>query len=267
MSLTGKSPSETYKDLIYVGGSNTGVTGTLQSIKTGEGSLSSIKVSNKELSVLPVTDSTSTLSIKDSSGSSKLLVDTTNDYVKANGVHVNTQYAHFGIDYLGAATYAAGYHYPLPFTTNSIVTAGLEDNLHFGNSSDPATSYTTSDNDTGSSVKASYLVGKMWYVPDNIYIDSIYSLEGADNATGDTTRFHLSSYDFTSGNTTPLSNGAVLFNSSDTTNAGNEQPYLSTWSAVSQSVSAGKVILAFFESDTINANYTLSVNVKYHLTG
>ena len=65
----------------------------------------------------------------------------------------------------------------------------------------------------------------MWYVQDNISIDAVTSIEGADAATGDTTRMHLFSYDFTSGATSCLTNGTLLAHNSDVTNAGSEQPY------------------------------------------
>ena len=99
MSLTGKSPSETYKDILYVDNSNTGIDGTKRSVKSGDGSSSSLLVSDRGLQVKSSTDNTTVLDVQDSGGNTKFLVDTTNDYVKANGLHVNTQYANFGISY------------------------------------------------------------------------------------------------------------------------------------------------------------------------
>jgi hypothetical protein len=106
----------------------------------------------------------------------------------------------------------------------------------------------------------------MWYLQDNISIDAVSSIEGADTATGDTTRMHLYSYTFTSGATNCLTSGTLLAHNNDVSNDGSEQPYLSTWSIDSASVAAGKVILAFFKSDSINSDYTIQINVKYHLT-
>ena len=97
-------------------------------------------------------------------------------------------------------------------------------------------------------------------------IDAVYSIQGADNATGDTTRMHLMSYDFTSGVSNCLNNGTLLAHNSDVANAGSEQPYLSTWTVDSSSVASGKVILAIFRSDSVNSDYSLSIKVKYHLT-
>ena len=69
-----------------------------------------------------------------------------------------------------------------------------------------------------------------------------------------------------SGATNCLTSGTLLAHNSDVTNAGDEQPYLSTWTVDSAAVTAGKVILAFFKSDSINSDYSLNIKVKYHLT-
>ena len=105
----------------------------------------------------------------------------------------------------------------------------------------------------------------MWLVPDNITIDAVYSLEGADQAAGDTTRMHLFSYTFNSGSTSALASGTLLAHNSDVTNAGSEQAYKSTWTVDSADVDANKVILAFFKSDSINSDYSVNITVKYHL--
>jgi len=106
----------------------------------------------------------------------------------------------------------------------------------------------------------------LWYVPDNITIDAVYGIEAGSNASGDTTRMHLMSYTFTSGSTSALTSGTLLAHNSDVTNAGSEQAYKSTFTIDSASVTAGKVILAFFRSDSINSDYAYTVTVKYHLT-
>ena len=103
-------------------------------------------------------------------------------------------------------------------------------------------------------------------MPDNISIDGITSIEGADTATGDTTRFHLMAYTFTSGATACLTEGVLVGHSNDQTNAGSEQPYLNTWTVDSASVASGKVLVATIESDSINSDYSARIKVKYHLT-
>ena len=134
--------------------------------------------------------------------------------------------------------------------------------MDFGTGTDPDDTFTTADTDTQ---YASQIVPCMWYVPDNISIDSVTSIEGADNATGDTTRCHLKSFTFNSGSTSCLTGGELLAHNSDVTNAGNEQAYKSTWTVDEASVSSWKVILAFLRSDSVNSDYSINITVKYHL--
>ena len=225
MSLTGKTPASTYKDLLYVDNSNTGVDSTSRSVKSGNGTESSLLVSDRSLKVKSNTNNTTALEVVNASDAEKFKVDTTNNQVKALGHHVNTMYVNFGI-------------------SNSISNGWS----------------------AGSSTNAATIVPAMWFVPDNISIDAVYSIEGADAATGDTTRMHLLSYDFTSGSTSALTNGTILAHNNDVTNAGSEQAYLSTWTIDSASVAANKVVLAFFISDSINSDYSINITVKYHLT-
>jgi len=260
MSLTNKSPSETYKDLLYVDNSNSGIDSTKRDLKSGSGIASSLSVSDRGLTVKSNTDNTSAFSVTDSGGTNKLVVDTTNDTVKALGVHVNTQYVRFGIQNVDSRTFAAGQHHPIPFEFGTI--SGLPD---FGTGTDPATSFTTAE---GTNTRASDIVPMLWYIHDDITINEVKCFEGADAATGDTTRFHLFSYDFTSGSTSCLSNGTLLARTGiDVSNSGSEQAYLSTLTIDSANVASGKVVLAFFESDSINSDYSLSVNIKYNITG
>ena len=262
MALTGKSPSDTYKDLLEIDNSNSGVDNTARDIKTGNGASTSLKVSDRSCIVTSSTDNTGAFYVQDSGDNIKFQVDTTNGQVKALGKHINTQYAHFNVGGDTQATsFADDTHQAIPFSQ------GLYSNRMFppafGTGTDPATSFTTSE---GNGTRASDLVPLMWYVPDNISMDGAYSIEGADNATGDTTRMHLFSYDFTSGSTSALTNGTLLAHNSDVTNAGSEQAYLTTWTVDSASVSAGKVILAFLKSDSINSDYSVNITIKYHLT-
>jgi len=261
MSLTGKTPADTYKDLLYVDNNNSGADSTVRSVKTGNGSATGLELSTRHLRFSPDADTTSTLTVRDADDNVKLQVDTTNDQVKALGHHINTQYATFGISHTLSNGFVINTHHPIPFS--NMATDDSEDTVGFGTSTDPATSFTTADDPA---TDASNLVPMFWYVPDNISIDSVIGIEGGDNATGDTTRMHLMSYDFTSGSTSCLTNGTLLAHNSDVTNAGSEQAYSSTFTIDSASVTSGKVILAFFRSDSINSDYSVNITVKYHLT-
>tara|TARA_R100001594_G_scaffold57337_2_gene91268 strand:- start:20129 stop:20917 length:789 start_codon:yes stop_codon:yes gene_type:complete len=262
MSLTGKSPSATYKDLLKVSNNNSGIDSTARTIESGNGSNTAITLSDRALKVRSFTDNTTAFTVRDAGGTTKFQVDTTNDQVKALGHHVNTQYADFGIASTLSANYAANTHHPIPFSANNQALAN-QDDITFGTSTDPATTFTTAD---GASTDASLLVPMLWYVPDAISIDAVYGIEAGSNASGDTTRMHLMSYTFTSGSTSALTSGTLLAHNSDVTNAGSEQAYLTEFTVDSASVAAGKVILAFFRSDGINSDYSVNIKVKYHLT-
>ena len=263
MSLTGKTLANTYKDLLQVDNSNNGVDATTRRIKDGEGNQTAVSISDDIFGVQPVNDNTATtFLVTNNSGTTLFDVNTTDSRVNALGNDVNTQYATFAIRSGGASAYLANTHHPLAFAGDNYNNA-LTGIPAFGTGTDPATTFTTSD---GNGTRASDLVPCLWYVMDDISIDSVISIEGADNATGDTTRMHLFSYDFTSGSTSALSNGTLLAHNNDVTNAGSEQAYTGSWTVDSAAVSSGKVILAFFRSDSINSDYSLQLTVKYHLT-
>ena len=263
MSLTGKTLSASYKDILQVDNSNNGVTTTLTQVKDGEGTNSSLWLSDDGVRVVPQNDNTtSTFSVRATGGGVVLGVDTTNQLVTASGNYVNTQYAYFGIDNTDASAFADDTHQTIPFSASGNMANALYPPA-FGTGTDPATTFTTAE---GNGTRASDIVPMLWFVPDAISIDSVTSFEGADTATGDTTRMHLFSYTFTSGSTSALTNGTLLAHNSDTTNAGSEQAYKSTWTVDSASVAANKVILAFFKSDSINSDYSVNIIVKYHLT-
>jgi hypothetical protein len=257
MSLEDKTLKGAYKDLLQMDNSNNGVDTNLRNVKDGEGTSSALYMSDDSVRVFPVNDDTSSaLSVRAKNGTDVFRVDTTNNLVIASGNNVNTQYAYFSVVTTHFSSALANNHYAVPFANGNNATTTTYINL--GTGTDPATTFTTSSD-------AYKLVPVMWYIPDNISIDAIYSLEGADASTGDTTRMHLMSYDFTSGATNCLTNGTLLAHNSDVTNAGYEQPYLSTWTIDSANVASGKVILATFRSDSVNSDYSLSIKCKYHI--
>lgn len=260
MSFTGKQKKDTYKDILQVGNSNNGVSTSVTNVKAGDGSSSSLSVSDRALQVKSATNNTAALDVQNASGTSKLLVDTTNSIVKANGVHVNTQYANFGIG-SGNSKWAgalANRHYAVPF--NSIA---HQEKVSIGTSTDPNTSLTVST--TGDD-----LTCVIWHVLDSITIDRVVWWSGADETTGDTTRCHLMSFDIDPDNGSTggdLSNGVVLADGADITNAGSEQAYYQQMTIQSADVHADKVILFTFMSDSVNSDFSINATIKYHITG
>ena len=258
MSLSGKTLKDSYIDLLQLDDSNSGIGTSVKAIKDGAGANSALWISDDQVRIAPNNDdTTSALLVRKTSGQTVMQVDTTNELVYGSGNIVNTQYAHFSVVITHFSSASADTHYAVPYVNGN--NASTTSYISLGTGTDPATSFTTSTD-------AHKLVPTMWYVPDNMTIDAVYSMEGADAATGDTTRMHLMSYDFTSGATSCLTNGTLVAHNSDVTNAGYEQPYLSTWTVDSGAITAGKVILAAFRSDSVNSDYSINITVKYHLT-
>ena len=199
-------------------------------------------------------DSAVTFRVSDASNNVLFNVDTTNSRVRAGVGQFNvlTQYAYFGVNYSDFSSSVADTHYPIPFSAAS-GGISLSNDVDFGTGTDPDDTFTTANTDTQ---YASQIVPMMWFVPDNISIDSVTSIEGADNATGDTTRMHLKSFTLNSGSTSCLTEGELL---------ANEQAYKSSWTVDEASVTGGKVILAFMRSDSVNSDYSVNITVKYHL--
>lgn len=260
MALTNKSPSETYKDLLYVDNSNSGIDSTARVVKSGNGNSTSISVSDRATKVTSSTDNTSAFSVVASGGTTKLLVDTTNSYVQANGIHVNTQYKTMGL-YDFSPT--AGYHYPM--VANSMMFSDGGDDIvgttEFGNGTDPATTWDCSAG-TPKVVNAC-----LWFVDDNIDIDG-----GTIFVTSDNTQvyeFHLYSYAFSTGIGTlgDLSGGTLLATaSSGVTGSAATTIRKTDLSVSSASVASGRVIVGFIEAVSGTDDITVNAQIKYHIT-
>ena len=257
-SFTGSSIKDVYKDILHTSNSNTGIGSTIKQITCGDGDTTSLYLSDRNAKVQPAVDSTTNTVIYDKDGNALVTVDSTNDLVKAGiGQHtVNTQYANFGFNAIETAM-VANTHYYIPFGV-----AGYSGQLlSAGTSTNRATSLTIG-------TQGQRFTEVIWYVMDYITIDRVIWWHGADAATGDTTRAHLMGYDVvtTAGSTSgDLSNGVVLADGADVTNAGYEQAYYQQLTIQSANVDAGKAIFFTFRSDSVNSDFTINATVKYHL--
>ena len=250
---------------------NEGVATNPKILSDGEGNFSSLSLSDDTCIIQPRNDNTdTTLAVQNAAGNGILKVDTTNSQVKVGATltPANTQYAYFGCN-SGDPTNAgmvADTHYAIPFTIAGF--GGTIANFAMGsstsssfNDTNPATSLTIS-------ATAMDIVTTYWYVMDNITIDAVKWLHGADAATGDSTAAHLMAYtvDTANGSTGgDLSNGVVVADSSTITNAGYEQVYYNQMTVQSADVDAGKIILFTFAADTVNSDFSINATVKYHI--
>ena len=199
MTLVGKSIASAYKSLLRINDDTNGVDTSLEVVTDGEGTASALQLSDDQTLIVPNNDDTTTaFQVQSKAGAALLSVDTTNNAVKAGVGQFNalTQYAHFGTTQVETTNYATNTHYALPFGNGLYANNSAANLPNFGTGTDPATSFTTANNNSD---RACVLTPCLWYVMDNISIDAVVSLEGADAASGDTTRMHLYSYTFNSG--------------------------------------------------------------------
>ena len=261
MSLTGKTKASSYKDLLQMNNSNSGVdTGTKQ-VVDGEGTASSIAISDDALRVAPNNDDSIALFlVRDKDGNGLLTVDSTNDLVKAGiGQHiVNTNIKEFAMDFTEENPANADTWYALVSTFNH----SDSNELGMGTGSTPATTLTIAN--------TSYATEKhYWYVPFNITIDSCNVWFGADAANGDVVKFSVMSYDVvTATNSTggDLSSGVENCVSPSTiTGAGREQAYYQALTVSTADVPAGKIIMACVAQDGTNADLSINMQLVYHL--
>ena len=260
MSLTGKTKASSYKDILQMNNSNSGVDATTRNVVDGEGTASALKMSSEKIGVTPSsTDSVSVFAVADKDGNGLLQVDSTNDLVKAGiGQHiVNTNIQQFGLSSYLQLPSASD-----TWTALANPTHRLQTGVTAGTGSTPATSVTIA-------TTADDMVGIMWYVPFNITIDSCNVWFGADAASGDVVKFSVMSYGV---NTSNGSSGGDLISGvencvspSTITGAGREQAYYQALTVSTADVDAGKVIMACVAQDGTNSDLSVNMQLVYHL--
>ncbi len=261
MSLTGKTKAGSYKDLLQMNNSNSGVDTTPRAVVDGEGTTSSISISDDNLYIRPNNDNgTNLIRTMDLAGYDIFSVDSTNSLVKAGaGQHiVNTQIKDFCITSVNSQPSSANTWTAL----SSIGSARFVAAVELGTGSTPDTSLTIS-------TTANNVVQAMWYVPLNITIDSCNVWFGADDASGDTVKFSVMQYAVDSANGTTsgdLSSGSeVCVSPSTVVGFGYEQAHYQALTVSSSRVDAGQVIVACVHQNGTNADITVNMQLVYHL--
>ena len=262
--LTNNTIANSYKSILRVDDNSNGVDASLESVTDGEGTKSALKLSDDQVQITPQNDDTTTaFSIRAKGGTVLLSADTTNSAIKAGTTQTNvlTQYAYFGASSVETTNFVDDTHHALPFMNGTYGDVSYPPS--FGTALNPAT-FTTSN---GNGTRASDIVPCLWYVHDNITIDSVKYLFGADAAGGDSNYAKLLSFTFNSGSTSCLSSGTELCETSATVNSdGSEQAILHSWDApISANVDAGKVIACLVKGTSINSDNSWQVIVKYHI--
>ena len=259
-SLAGKSPANTYKSLLKVADETNGVTSSYSKIEDGEGTESSVSITNNKVRVQPTSaDSTAVFDVKNESGSALLTVDSSNSLVKVgtSQVSATTQLLYF-----------KGYRVkPSGAGTHTFISLG---NAEYGNSAIAEVSGGTgTDPDTSidAGVVTDDLLLCIFAVPYNVTIDACKALISSLNSTDVVCNVHLMSYDMVNDGTTNdgnLSNGTVLADGQATAVDRNVIKTLDM-TIQSSSVTSGKVIACLVENETNTDDITISVQVKYHI--
>tara|TARA_Y100000034_G_scaffold26878_1_gene31974 strand:+ start:40 stop:849 length:810 start_codon:yes stop_codon:yes gene_type:complete len=246
--------------------SNSNVDSTTRSVQSGGGTNTSISLSDDQLLVKPQTDdTTSTLDVKTSGGTSILTADTTNKRILCGSGQVNalTQYKEFSCVNLAPT---AGYHRVLASKGDVFHNTDAIEALSLGNGDDPATTF-----DISADIDTTNIVPLYWYLPDAITVVAVHVLAGGSTAsTSPDLNFQLYSYAMdTSSNHGDLSDGTLVAGTvgatgSFITDIHEDLIKYQSLANCPTDVAAGRVILATVESTGSNV---ISVNmvVKYHI--
>ena len=259
-SLAGKSLANTYKSLLKVADETNGVTDTLSQIEDGEGTASCLSVTRAQLHVKGLADSTGTLQVKNTGGSSILKVDTSNSAVLVGSSLVNATTQLLTFSAYRLIPNSAGYHSFVPVHGMAEFGVNQAQELQGGNGTDPNTSI-----DKGATTDET--VNMLFNVPFNMTIDAVKVFVSTDQDTDTTINVHLMSYDMVADGTTNdgnLSNGTVLADGQATSVDRNVLKSIDM-TIQSSSVTSGKVIACFVENETNTDDINIQVQVKYHI--
>ena len=260
-SFTDRKLNDVYKDILHTDNSNTGISTSIKQITCGDGDLTPLYLGTRNVKIQPVADSTTNTVIYDADGNALVVVDSTNDLVKAGiGQHiVNTQFKEFGLHDFSPTQ---GYHNPMVANNMMFSDSGddiIEDASMFSNGADPATSLDLSANGTASS-----LVACTWYLESNITIDAVRVIATCNSSHA--LNFHVYSYTLdTSSAHGDLSSGTLLAHIGSSMSATNTTMKTDTLTIDSADVNANQVIYAFVENEGGTGDITCQLVVKYHL--
>ena len=253
MAFTGKKHSETYKDILNFGNSNSGVTGAGTVIQDGNGTSTALTLGTRNSKFQPNSDHTQGFVVDNAAGDNLLTVDSTNKIVKVNETQLvaNTQYLRFSANDIDVDS---GTHIGVPVAgqvANAVVT--------FGTNLNPNAQSISNNGDDW--------IHYLHYVDTNITIDAINILVGGTGSVGDELNFHL--LNLATSDTTTIdewsSTTVVADQSSFTATDGYEQFYRVALDIQSANVDAGNYLALTIEGDGTSSDYSVNALVRYHL--
>ena len=263
MSLTNKTIGNSYKDILQVDNSNNGMGTSTKTIKSGDGTSSSVQICDDQFQVVPQNDdTTATFTVMSKAGTSLLNVDSTNGVVKASGEYVNTNVQGFRVSYGNAlpTTIDTWTAIPVVFSNAALSTPELQMGASSGTPTDSFTVTTDGHED----------MQYYWYLPFDITIDKVRCMFSPDTDTGSDVKFSVMAYDVivdNGSNSGNLSNGAqVCVSGSEVdANAGQVNMYFQDLTISTADVDANKVIMCYVASDNITSDLTVDIQLVYHL--
>ncbi len=187
-SLAGKSPANTYKSLLKVADETNGVSGTLSNVEDGEGTSSSLNVSNSQTRINPNANTTATFRVNTADNTNLFIVDTNNSLVKVGTSQVSATTQLLSFTGYRVVPYGAGYHSFVPVNGMAEFGTGAAQEVQGGSGTDPNTSIDKTTN-------TDELACMLFYVPYNMVIDASRVLVSTDQDTDCTINVHLMSYD------------------------------------------------------------------------
>ncbi len=253
MSFSSKDPSTTYKDILQIDNSNSGVNATARDIKDGAGVSTSSKISKDHFQVKPLnSDTTSTFAVYNKGGDELIKVDSTNKRLYGNGHFLNSQIAHFGLHNF---TPVATTHHPMLANHSGYYTA-VHAEQALGTSTDP-----TGSLDVSSGSTAFNWVPYLFYMPLNAVVDEAVVLASAEDSSAFT--FHLVEHSIdTSTNYGDLGSQSIVGTHASTTIAETQIKKVSL-TISNPNVTAGNVLMAFVETQGTDDIY-VNMMVRYH---
>ena len=253
MALTDKTVASTYKDLLHVDNSNSGLTNTGTTVKDGDGASSCVALGKNKLSVTPAANSTANVAMSNASGDTLLKVDGTNKLVNVNETQLaaNTQYLRFSANDIDVDN---GTHIGVP-VAGQVANAAVT----FGAGINPSAPSVSNNGDDW--------IHYLHYVDVNMTVDSVAVLVGATTATGDSINFHLLNLATGDSSTVDEWSGTTIVadQSSATVNAGYEQFYRVILDIQSADIDAGNYLALTIEGNGTNSDYSVNALVRYHL--
>ena len=257
MALTDKTVASTYKDLLTLNNSNSGVEGNGTVVQDGNGTNTALTLGTRNSKFQPNLDHTATFTVENAAGDEILRVDATNKLVKVNETQVvaNTQYLRFFVHDLDVDN---GTHYGVPLNGKYGTNPHPNTEVTFGTGTDPSAASISNNGDDW--------IHYLHYVDTNITVDAVNVLVGGDTATGDGLNFHL--LNLATGDTLTIdewSSTTVVADNTPVATAGYEQFYRIPLSIQSANVDAGNYLALTVEGDGTNSDYSINAQVRYHL--